>query len=413
MPGDRRKSATITLAAMAAMAAMAVLAALACAPGASRGDLPNALVLALARFETGPSGPTPQPARLGILVRRGGDWVYRSLDDPDSNVFHKAVAFAPRPGTLGVLTAGGTRAMLKLWLPDGRREVIWQAEFGGRFSRMRDVEVADVYGTGERDLVVATHDQGVVAVVRRDGRGGFRATELDREPGTIVHEVEVGDLDGDGTLEVYATPSSPNLLDGTPQPGRIVRYVPARGDGRAVLADLGDRHAKEILVADVDGDGRDELYAAVEAVSGGRVEVRRYDGAGERQSGATIATLPDALCRFLTAGDVDGDGARELVAATHKGGLWLLRPGRDARAPWSAEVVARDSSGFEHAAVLADLDGDRVDELYVANDGSARVEQYVWQGGRIVRSVLYTHPAGEKTLTWGIVPVPIAALPPG
>jgi hypothetical protein len=337
--------------------------------------------------------------------------VYRSLDDPDSNVFHKAVAFAHPPGTPGVLTAGGTRAMLKLWLPDGRREVIWQAEFGGRFSRMRDVEVADVYGSGERDLVVATHDQGVVAVVRPEGRGGFRATELDREPTTIVHEVEVGDLDGDGTLEVYATPSRPNLLDGTPQPGRIVRYVPARGEGRTVLADLGDRHAKEILVADVDGDGRDELYAAVEAVSGGRVEVRRFDGAGERQSGTTIATLPDALCRFLTAGDVDGDGARELVAATHKGGVWLLRRGCDARAPWSAEIVARDSTGFEHAAVLADLDGDRTDELYVANDGALKVEQYVWQGGRIVRSVLYTHPAGEKILTWGIVPVPIAALP--
>ena len=108
-----------------------------------------------------------------------------------------------------MLTAGGTRAILKLWLPGGQPEVIWQADFGGRFSRMRDVEVADVFGSGERDLVVATHDQGVVAVVRPDERGGFRATEPDRKPDTFVHEIEVGDLDGDGTLEVYATPSRP------------------------------------------------------------------------------------------------------------------------------------------------------------------------------------------------------------
>ena len=43
-----------------------------------------------------------------------------------------------------------------------------------------------------------------------------------------------------------------------------MRYVPAKGEGRFVVADLGLRHAKEILVDDVDGDGRDELYVAVE-----------------------------------------------------------------------------------------------------------------------------------------------------
>ena len=31
-----------------------------------------------------------------------------------------------------------------------------------------------------------------------------------------------------------------------------------------MVADLGDRHAKEILVGDVDGDGTDELYVSVE-----------------------------------------------------------------------------------------------------------------------------------------------------
>ena len=393
------------------MAGLLAIAASACAPSGSPGELPNGLMLAMSRFADGAGGPVPQPARLGILARRGDAWTYRSIDDPDSNVFHRALALTSRRGELGVLTAGGTAAILKLWLPGGRHEVIWQAEFGGRFSRMRDVAVADVYGTGERDLVVATHDQGVVAVVRPDGRGAFLVTELDRAADTIVHEVEVGDLDGDGTLEVYATPSRPNRLDGTPQPGSIVRYVPARGEGPEVLADLGDRHAKEILVADVDGDGRDELYAAVEAVSGGRVEVRRFDGAGVRQRGALVATLPDALCRFLTAGDVEGDGARELVASTHRSGLWLLRRGNDPRGAWTAESVARDSSGFEHAACLADLDGDRVDELYVANDGASRVDRYAWQGGHAVRSVLYTHPAEEKQITWDIAPAPTTALP--
>ena len=77
--------------------------------------------------------------------------------------------------------------------------------------------------------------QGVVAVVRPTAEG-YEVEEIDHDPGTFVHEIEIGDLDGDGVPEIYATPSLPNKLDGTPQPGSVVRYVPARGEGRTVVA---------------------------------------------------------------------------------------------------------------------------------------------------------------------------------
>ena len=31
--------------------------------------------------------------------------------------------------------------------------------------------------------------------------------------------------------------------------GRVARYIPGKGEGRTIVADLQDRHAKEILVA--------------------------------------------------------------------------------------------------------------------------------------------------------------------
>src|SRR5690606_21612010 len=128
-------------------------------------------------------------------------------------------------------------------------------------------------------------------------------------------------------------------------------------------------HAKEILVADVDGDGRDELYVVVEAVSGGQVEIRRYDHDTPPDAGFVIAALDDTQARFLTAGDVDGDGRREMVAAGMKSGLWLLRPGpAPATGTWKKSLIDARSGGFEHASVLADLDGDGRDELYVASD---------------------------------------------
>ena len=109
-----------------------------------------------------------------------------------------------------------------------------------------------------------------------------------------MHEIEIGDLDGDGVLEIYATPSEPNRLDGTRRsPGEVVRYVP-RAAARAApwSRTLGDRHAKEILVDDVDGDGRDELYVAVEGhvdenkVLVHPVEIRRYDAGTAPDAGA-------------------------------------------------------------------------------------------------------------------------------
>jgi hypothetical protein len=388
---------------------IAVTAGCAKAPAAE--PMANGLLLSLAVLESGPSGPVPQPARLGILTNDGTAWSYRFIEDADSNVFHKAMVFAPEGGEAAILTAGGTKAMVKLWSRDGSFKTLWEKDFGGKFSRMRDLEVADVNNDGFTDIVVATHDQGVVAVLYGDADGGYTVSEIDAEPNTFVHEVEVGDLNADGVLEIYATPSLPNKLDGTPQPGFVTRYVPALEEGRTVVADLGDRHAKEILVDDVDGDGTDELYVSVEAVAGGRVEILRFDAGTDPAEGMLITSLGDTLTRFLTAGDIDGDGVKEMVAAANKSGLWLLRPGDDPRAEWSIESIDRNSGGFEHASILTDLDGDGIDELYVANDDDGEIDRYVWVEGEPQRELLYTHPEGLSGFTWNIMPAPVALIP--
>ena len=116
----------------------------------------------------------------------------------------KAKEWPDEPIRSAIVTAGGTKAMVKLWSTDGSQRTLWEKDFGGKFSRMRDLEVADINADGFTDIAVVTHDQGVVAVLYGDGSGGFTVEELDAEPNTFVHEVEVGDLNGDGVLEVPA-----------------------------------------------------------------------------------------------------------------------------------------------------------------------------------------------------------------
>ena len=393
----------------AARPAPAPSGALAAAPPAAA-DLPRGLLLALSAFGEDAQGKPVPRSELVILVREGGAWRSESLADPESNVFHKAMVFDLPGRGPGILTLGGSAAIVKHWRKGAaglEAKSLWQEDFGGKFSRMRDAEAADLYGDGRVALAVVTHDQGVVAMLRPAADGSVAVAKLDAEKDTFVHEAEVGDLDGDGALEVYATPSEPNKLDGKPQPGKVVRYVPAKGEGRQVVADLGDRHAKEILVGDVDGDGRDELYVSIEAVAGGKVEIRRYDAGTDPGAGAPIASLDDSMCRFLSAGDFDGDGKRELVAAAKDTGVWLLRPGADPRGAWRVEAVDRNSKGFEHAALAADLDGDGTDELYVASDDDRELRRYVWVDGKPARETIYARPDPSPIFTWNLMPVPV------
>jgi hypothetical protein len=387
-------------------------------------DMDTALVLALSAFpESKPgdtSAPEPLPAELEFVARRGGEWVVTRMTDADSNVFHKAMAYETPDGQTALLTGAGERALLKLWTKQNGRLVartLWEKDFGGRFSRMRDLEVGDIDGDGQRVIAVATHDQGVVAVVRpRDGE--YEVEELDLEKDTFVHEVEIGDLDGDGVLEVYATPSEPNRLDGSHQSGVVVRYVPGKKEGRVVVADLGDRHAKEIMVHDIDGDGRDELYVIVEGQKDPegrgllhRTEIWRYEADTKANEGAVIAELDDRLGRFLTPADLDGDGNKEIVAALFAKGVWWLRPGEDPTKPWTKKAIDRRSSSFEHAAIALDLDGDGQQELYVANDNGGELRRYVWNGRRLIKEVIYERPDKRSILTWNIMPVPIELVP--
>ena len=268
---------------------------------------------------------------------------------------------------------------------------------------MRDVEVGDIYGDGVPAMAIATHDQGVVATLRPNDEGGFSLEELDRQENMFVHEIELGDLNGDGVLEIYATPSEPNKMDGSEQYGTVTRYIPAIGEGRYEVADLEGKHAKEILVTDVDGDGKDELYVSIEAVAGGQVEIRRYLEDTYPTEGEIIATIDDHLCRFLTVGDVDGDGSKEMVAAAAEAGIWLLRP-KSGR--WTKELIDDQSSSFEHAAILVDLDADGRDELYVASDDQGEFRRYDWSEEGWSHQVLYKYEEGLEPLTWNITVVP-------
>jgi hypothetical protein len=368
-----------------------------------QGEPTAALILSQAWFVKVDGKPKPGPARLEIWRNTGEGWKATRLEDGDANVFHKSM-----PYNGGILTASGSKAALKHWKWTGTewtQELLWERSWGGRFDRMRDFEVGDVDGDGVDEIVIATHDSGVVAVYDPNATGE-KIVEMDQKPDTFVHEIEIGDVDGDGKLEFYATPTDRNKV-GKSQDGWLVRYD---WDGsqyvRSMVDVMGATHAKEALVTDIDGDGIDELFSVLEAELGPDkqivkpVEIRQYTWTDGTWSHTTAATLDDRQTRFLVPGDFDGDGVQELVAASMKTGLWLLDLQADGS--WTKTNFETNSSGFEHTTYAADLDGDGTLELYVAADNQKQLNRYTWDAEKktFVKETLGT--LGSDVITWNI-----------
>jgi hypothetical protein len=377
------------------------------------------LLLTQSRFidELQPDGSTksvPGPAALVLLRSIGAEWEPETIEDADSNVFHKAMEFDPDGQGPALLTIGAMGAYLKAWRKQGDSwsgTTLWHPTFGGEIDRLRDMEIGDVNGDGRPEIVIATHDQGVVGVLTQVN-GAWQALELDKRPGIFVHEVEIGDVDGDGKNEFFTTPSQPNTTAATQQGGGIDMY---RWDGttyvRTPVMWSDQAHAKEILVADLDRDGKAALYGVLEARTEAGTDCTKdpnmvplrivlFEPDGQGFAERAPATLPDCMCRFLTWGDIDGDGTNELVAATKNAGLWLLR--RPERAMGTAELIDADSGGFEHATLVADLDGNGTAEIYAAADKQGQLRRYVWNAERksFDRETIFE--LGGDQITWNV-----------
>lgn len=117
------------------------------------------------------------------------------------------------------------------------------------------VRTGDLDDDGLTDLVVSSYTQSAVQVLRVSGpAGGFTPISPVELDGYTPYDTAVGDLDGDGNLDVaMVSDNSPALL-----------YL--EGDGSGALAPTGRFNlpspAIRVHVADLDGDGRGDPIAA-------------------------------------------------------------------------------------------------------------------------------------------------------
>lgn len=186
----------------------------------------------------------------------------------------------------------------------------------------RSVEAVDLNGDGRTDLLLLDNDAAKVEILlqRQPGKkaraAGRRGSTRRWEPhledarferksivtGIKTYDLAAGDLDGDGRTDLAYT--------GDPD-GLTVRYQDGGGswERRRVFRDLEPAQwASNLLIEDLDGDGRNELI--VLALHEVRIYAADEDG---RLAESVRYPMADENCYGLQVREIDGDGRADLL----------------------------------------------------------------------------------------------------
>ena len=189
-------------------------------------------------------------------------------------------------------------------------------------SAPHSVVVGNFDSDGILDAAAANLSSSSVSVLKGQGNGTF-AAKVDYPVGSGPHSIRLGDLDADGRLDlVTANQSSSNVS--------VLRGL-ANGTFAAAASYPSGSVPKGVAVADVSGDGRPDVMSANTAGSypdccqpgGNTISVLLGTGTGALGSAATftVGQTPFAV----TAGDLDGDGDRDLATANwHSNDVTIL-----------------------------------------------------------------------------------------
>ncbi|GLH70476.1 hypothetical protein GETHPA_20090 [Geothrix rubra] len=176
------------------------------------------------------------------------------------------------------------------------------------------VAVGDLDGNGLPDLAVATSSN-AVSVLLQTSAGTF-APAVDYATGVNPSALKVVDLNGDGKLDLltanYGATAGPNTLGLS-----VLLQGATAGTFQAATTYATDYRSAALAVGDLDGDGRLDVVVANAGLPGfpGSVSVLRQDPAnpGNLLPASNLLGLWGPL--GVAIADMDGDGHPDLVVA--------------------------------------------------------------------------------------------------
>jgi hypothetical protein len=243
----------------------------------------------------------------------------------------------------------------------------------------------DLSGNGNVDLVTAGYnDPGIIQIWEGDGTGHFQAGST-YTVGVFLDSVAVADLTGNGKLDIIAANADVNgvsvlLNQGNGTFGNPTTYVTAT-PGTVQAADF------------VTGGEPDILSTGAQFA----VLMNNGDGTFHDAVESLAETNPNASPQDIAEGDLNGDGAPDIVVSDGAGnGVDVLL--NNGHGGFDAPVFYSTGANSDPQGVaLADLTGDGNLDLIVADAGTSSISVFLGKGDGTFEPPVTYPSAGDYT----------------
>ena len=236
----------------------------------------------------------------------------------------------------------------------------WKAHAVGMAKdAVKDLSIGDFDGDGLADLAVLTYDESNLRIHRQRADGSFTLVQDISQEG--LHEgMDVGDLDGDGNLDITANGFVFTNPGGNLKSDWIVSVIDDKWHNQT-----GDWSANgtKSFVADIDGDGSPEVFISHSERGGYPLAYYSRNGDGTFTEHVVVEDLPAA--HTLQVFDMDMDGDADIVTGVNYARAVNLEP---KVSNFPVLVLTNDGRGnFERKTVgtegiyngrVADFEGD-------------------------------------------------------